>query len=151
MSWTSAPERFSMAVQAALRPAGLNQKILASVLECQQSSMTARLRGRTRWSLDEAVGVSDLLGVELSDMLKGPGPWLDNLDQNAVRERLHSVGDDSCPALTQAERVGFPTTDPVTGSQRIGFPTTGPAAEEINSRAGEGSRRLSQKLGFPTI
>lgn len=58
-------------VTAALRASGISRGSIEEVLGLHRISLSDRMRGRTRWTLEECVELADLLGTTV-DELVGP-------------------------------------------------------------------------------
>lgn len=59
-------------IRSAVASSGVRQESLASHLHMSRQALQDRLRGRTRWTTQEAAVLARVLGVRLVDLLDDP-------------------------------------------------------------------------------
>lgn len=62
----------SVRIRQAVREAGVTQDAVAKQLHLSRQAVQDRLRGRTRWTTQEAAVLARVLGVRLVDLLDDP-------------------------------------------------------------------------------
>lgn len=68
---TTASEATGANVRAEMARRGLSQTALAGHLGLSQTAVSARLRGRTPFDIDELVLIAGVLGLRLEELLAG--------------------------------------------------------------------------------
>ena len=61
------PDDFAPLLASLLKAAGLHSEDVAAAIGLPPSSLSARVRGRTPWTLPEAAGACKALGADLED------------------------------------------------------------------------------------
>lgn len=86
--------RFNLAVELALKAAGINKSQVAQALALDRKTVGRKLSGRNDWSLGEVHTVGQLLGVKPAQLIDGTLDWIVQLRRDgadAVLGRLAAI------------------------------------------------------------
>lgn len=98
--------KFSMSMRAAVATAELTLGAVAPLLGVSATSVSYRVNGKAPWRLEDIDKLADVFGVEPTEMLSGPGEWLNRLDPAKVQARLKAVSPSPGDTDTYASSAG---------------------------------------------
>ncbi|MGW0681873.1 helix-turn-helix domain-containing protein [Streptomyces sp. NPDC002754] len=83
--------KFSMSMRAAVVTAELTLGAFAPLLGVSSTSVSYRVNGKAPWRLEDIDKIADVFDIPPTQMLAGPGEWLNSINPANVQARLKAV------------------------------------------------------------